>query len=150
MKTAGSIVAVLATAMAGLVSQGTPPAPQGEQAPAPTVTLVGCVERIEPPATAAGKTAPPAYKLIDIQPGTGQRTEKPLTPDTQYLLEAPAAIKLSDFQNQRIEVTGTLTANPPPADSAQRGAARGAQTPTTTLNVKSAKVVSTECKAPRG
>jgi hypothetical protein len=148
MKTAGSIVAVLATAMGGLVSQGTPPSPQGEQAAAPTVTLVGCVERVEPPAPPAGTTASPAYKLIDIQPGSGQRTEK-LTPDTQYLLEAPAGIKLSDFQNQRIEVTGTLTANPRPADSAQRGAARGAQTPTTTLNVKSAKVVSTECKAPR-
>ena len=148
MRTAG-IVAVLATAMAGLVSQGAPPAPQGEQAAVPTVTLVGCVERVEPPAAPAGKTAAPAYKLIDIQPGTGQQTQKPLTPETQYLLEAPAGIKLSDFQNQRIEVTGTLTANPRPADSAQRGAARGAPTLATTLNVKSAKVVSTECKAPR-
>ena len=145
------VVLAFATATLGLVSvQGTPPAGQERgQAPAQAVTLIGCVERIEPPAASTGKPSAPAYKLIDIQPGSGQSLQKPVSPETQYLLEAPAAIKLSDFQNQRIEVTGTLTATPRPADSPQRGEARGAIMPTSTLSVKSAKVVSTECKAPR-
>ena len=69
--------------------------------------------------------------------------------DKEYLLTAPESVKLSDYQNQRVEATGTLSAIP---DAVPGQPARGEpQTPTATprlsvLKIVSVKVVSTECK----
>lgn len=156
MKKAVHIVALLAAATTWTLvvsAHGTSAPPPGERPQTtPTLALVGCVERIEPPARRAGETAPPpppAYKLVDVQPGPGQRAPQPVTAETQYLLSAPASIKLSDFQNQRVEVTGTLGVTAKPPASEQRGATPGSTLPASTLNVMTVKVVSTECKPPR-
>jgi hypothetical protein len=163
-------LAVATTGLGGvLLAQGGPPA-RGEQnppPPAPVVALIGCVERIAPPATPAGSKAPavaPAYKLIDVQPGGGSPVvsrsgtppptpppakQPPMVVDKEYLLAVHESVKLSDYQNQRVEVTGTLSAIP---DAAPAQPARGEpQTPPATpklsiLKVDSIKVVSTECK----
>ena len=147
---AALVVATMCTLVASAQSTS-PPAQEKSQGAATAMTLVGCVERIEPPAGPPGKSAAaPAYKLMDVQPGTGQKMQQPLTPATQFLLEAPASINLSEFQNQRVEVTGTVTAHAHAPAPAQKGETRGpAPMPTSTLTVKSMKVVSTECKAPR-
>ncbi len=155
MRKAVHIVALLAAATPWTLvasAQGPSAPPVGERSQTtPTLALVGCVERIEPPARRAGETAPlppPAYKLVDVELG-GQRAQRPATAETQYLLAAPASTKLSDFQNQRVEVTGTLGITAKPPASEQRGATPGSTLPASTLNVMSVKVVSTECKPPR-
>jgi hypothetical protein len=69
--------------------------------------------------------------------------------EKEYLLATRESVTLSDYQNQRVEVTGTLSAIP---DAAPAQPARGeAQTSPATsrlsiLKVASVKVVSTECK----
>ena len=154
MKKAVHIVALAAATTWTLVASahGTSAPPAGERSQTtPTLALVGCVERIEPPARRAGETAPlppPAYKLVDV-PGPGERAQQPVTAETEDLLSAPASIKLSDFQNQRVQVTGTLAFTAKPPASEQRGATPGSTLPASTLNVMSVKVVSTECKPPR-
>jgi hypothetical protein len=161
---------VATTGLGGiLIAQGGPPA-RGEQnppPPAPVVALIGCVERVPPPATPAGSKAPavaPAFKLIDAQPGGGSPVigragtppatppparQPPMVVEKEYLLAAPEAITLSDYQNQRVEATGTLSAIPEaaPAQPA-RGEPQKPPAPPrlSVLKIVSVKVVSTECK----
>jgi len=171
MRRLTNFAAALAMATTGLggvlLAQAGPPARSEQNPPAPAVALIGCVERIAPPATPAGSKAPavaPAFKLIDTQPGGGSPVvgragapspapppakQPPMVVEKEYLLAAPESIKLSDYQNQRVEATGTLSAIP---EAAPAQPARGEpQAPPaaprlSVLKIASVKVVSTECK----
>ena len=126
------------------------------------VAIIGCVERTlaTPPdavsRTTASSTAQPApaYKLIDAQPGGGSPVQDPTgrvsapavkgpaTTEPQYWLAGPATIEFVKYQNQRVEVIGTLspvaktaTAEPTPPDA-----------PKTVLTATNVRVLSTECK----
>ena len=145
-----SVVAVAAAAVAAVATAQqrgqTTPTPRATPAP---VVLIGCVERVMPTGqtgTSAAPAAPPAYKIMDVQPGTGAG-QKPMTPAAEYLLAGPESIPFSKYQNQWVEVMGTITAAPPtptPAPSA-RGQ-KPARPPLPTFTVTALKVVSTECK----
>lgn len=166
----GSAVAAIALA-AGLQLQAQTSAPQTPPAP---VTLIGCIARA-PQATAATSTVPatPApftpHILTDTQAGGGspvvdrsggRATSTPTPPakpamvvEHQYWLKAPATIALAQYENQRVEVVGTLAAEPA-ATGASAAGTRGQTPPTGTakdrptsvLTLTSVKVLSTECK----
>ena len=117
------------------------------------VSLVGCVEQMTAPTAARATTQPapqrPAFKLIDAQPGASTRTT--LKAESQFLLAVATSlstpIDLAKFQNQWVEVTGTITPVPSATENppvAARPAGETVQLPTFTLT--SLKVVSTECK----
>ena len=102
-----------------------------------------------------GTTAPmpqtPAYRLIDVQPGTGTATT--LKPNSQFLLTVSASvatpIDFGKFQNQWVEVTGTMTPVPPAPANRQANPPPAGQTataPLPTFTTTALKVVSTECK----
>ena len=148
-----TFLAPLAAAVAaGLLATGPltqqPPAvsPQQTAAKATVVSLIGCVERVTatPPAPGTPQPAPqgPAYKLIDVQPGAGSALS--LKVDSQFLLTVSTSlttpIDLGKFQNQRVEVTGTIS----PATT--RPAGQATTEPLPTFTTTSLKVVSTECK----
>jgi len=111
------------------------------------VSLIGCVERL-PAAQGAPATTTPTFKLIEVQPGAGTRMS--IRVDAQFLLDtvksAATPIDLGKFQNQRVEVTGTIAPAPPAKvnPQAKPGEAAAAALPTFTLT--SLKVISTECK----
>ena len=150
-----------AVVAAGLLATGPltqqPPAvsPQQTAAKATVVSLIGCVERVTatPPAPGTTKPAPqgPAYKLIDVQPGAG--TTATLKADSQFLLTVSTSlttpIDLGKFQNQWVEVTGTISpvasekVNP---QATTRPAGQATPEPLPTFTTTSVKVVSTECK----
>ena len=132
---------------APIYQQSTPTPAQQATAGAGPVSLIGCVERL-PAAQGAPATAPATFKLIEVQPGAGTRMT--VRVDAQFLLanakSATAPIELGKFQNQRVEVTGTIAPAPPTVvnPQAKPGEAAAASLPTFTLT--SLKVVSTECK----
>jgi hypothetical protein len=138
-------IAVAAAFVAGAVT--TEPQRALAQTPRPTaapvLVLLGCVERVAPATPASNPTAPvvPTFKIMDVQPGgTGQ---KPTTLATEYLVVGPETIQFSKFQNQWVEVTGSITAAtsaPPPPARGQRGSALS------TFTVTALKVVANECK----
>ena len=150
-----SLTAVVAALLATgpVAQQPSPTSPQQTASKAPVVSLIGCVERVAatPPVRGISQPAPqaPAYKLIDVQPGTGPTAD--LRADSQFLLTVSTPlttpIDFGKFQNQRVEVTGTIslvpsaTVNPPPT-------ARPTveTTPLPTFATTAVKVVSTECK----
>ena len=76
----------LATAVAGVVvSVGAAVAQTPEQAKGadqPLIAMIGCIERVMPPPPppgtppASAPAAPPAYKIMDVQPGSSIR-QKP-------------------------------------------------------------------------
>jgi hypothetical protein len=126
--------------------------PQATSKPA-VVSLIGCVERVTatPPARGTAQPTPevPAYKLIDVQPGAGTTTT--LKADSQFLLAVSntltTPINLGKFQNQRVEVTGTIAPAPPATVNPQPPARPAVETaPLPTFTASSLKVVSTECK----
>ena len=156
LKTSLTTLVVAALLAAGLRAQqpSTPSAQQASGKPG-VVSLIGCVDRV--PATSAGRgtTTPvpqtPAYRLIDVQPGTGTATT--LKPNSQFLLAVATSvttpIDLGKFQNQGVEVTGTMTPAPPAKVAAQptvRPPAESATAQLPTLTTTAVKVVSTECK----
>ena len=127
--------------------------PQNSAQGGAVVSLVGCVEHVTAPTAARGTTQPapqrPAFKLIDAQPGAGTRTT--LKAESQFLLAVATSlstpIDLAKFQNQWVEVTGTITPVPSAKENppvAARPAGETVQLPTFTLT--SLKVVSTECR----
>lgn len=112
------------------------------------VSLIGCVERV-PAVQGAPTTATAAtFKLIDVQPGAG--TRMPVKADAQFLLSAAKSltqpIEIGKFQNQRVEVTGTVVPAPPAVASPQAKPGAAAPAPLPTLTFTSLKAVSTECK----
>jgi hypothetical protein len=124
--------------------QSKPAASQQTAQQTAPVTIAGCVERSVLPGARTG--APPAYKLIDTQPGpaptpAGKPVKTPLALEPQYWLQAPASIDLGKFQNQRVEVTGTIStpvaALPPDAPK---------DTPKSTLVLTTLRMISEECK----
>ena len=139
---------VTATVLAAGLGSGAVVAQTPEQAKGadqPLMALIGCVERVMPPAPPPGAPATPAatpvYKLIDVQPGSSVQ-QKPMTLAPEYLVAGPESIAFSKYQNQWVEVTGRMFAaavSTPPA-------ARGAKPLPATFTVQSIKVISTECK----
>ena len=115
--------------------------------PTGTVSLIGCVERV-PAAQGAPPSAAITFKLIDVQPGAG--TRMPIKADAQFLLSPSKSlaqpIDLGKFQNQRVEVTGTVAPVPPAVVSPQTKPGAAVPAPSPTLTLTSLKVVSTECK----
>jgi len=99
------------------------------------------------PVTPSNSAAPvvPTYKIMDVQPGgTGQ---KPMTLAAEYHIVGPDSIAFAKFENQRVELTGSISAAPAqtPAQPPARG--QRAQAPLlSTFTVTALKVVSTECK----
>ena len=159
-----------------LLAQSGQPA-RGEQnppPPAPVVSLIGCVERVAAPPAPAGSKAPevpPAFKLVDVQPGGGSPVvgrsgtpppspppprQPPMVVEKEYVLSAKDVTTLRAYENQRVEVTGTLSAIPDAAPPQPSRAEPQPPSPTGTpahrlsvLKVASVKVISTECKQPR-
>jgi hypothetical protein len=145
--------------------------PQTTPKPAPAaVTLIGCVERAAADPTSGRQTQaalPAAYKLIDAQAGGsspvvdvrgGRATPPPPPPSTpprptmvvehQYWMTAPASIDLSKYQNQRVEVIGTIGSVGQLGGRGKDATGQpvaGTQ-PMSMLTITSLKVLSTECK----
>jgi hypothetical protein len=156
LKTTLTAVVAAGFLATGLLAQQPSTANPQETASKPAmVSLIGCVERMlaAPP---VGGTTPPApqgaaYKLIDVQPGTG--TTANLKPGSQFLLTVATSLKtpidLGKFQNQWVEVTGTISAVPPAKPNPQatpRPSGEAAGAPLPTFAMTALKVVSTECK----
>ena len=149
-----AVVAAGLLATAALAQQPSVTNPQQPASKAAVVSLIGCVERVTATPPGRGTTPPTpqgsAYTLIDVQPGTG--TAANLKPDSQFLLTVSTSsttpIDLGKFQNQWVEVTGTISPAPPPKVNPP------ATTPPTretaallpTFTATAVKVVSTECK----
>ena len=154
--TASVAAAVLAL---GPLSQQPPATPAQQPASKPAVvSLIGCVERVATPTPtppAAGTAQPasqrPAYKLIDVQPGPGTTTS--WKTDSQFLLSVSPTlttpIDFGKFQNQWVEVTGTMSPGPaakvtPQPTPTPKPTAEPA--PLLTFTTASVKMISTECK----
>jgi hypothetical protein len=129
-----------------VLAQATTPNPQQSTSGAGVVSLIGCVERL--PATSARATTPPAYKLIDVQPGT--MTRMSTKPESQFLLvpsrTLTTPIDLGKLQNQRVEITGTIMPTPPDKVSPQAKPGETVPQNLPTLMMTALKVISTECK----
>lgn len=154
LKTTLTAVVAAGLLATGPFAQQTPTtsSPQTASKPA-VVSLIGCVARATttPPARGTAQPAPEgtAYKLVDVQPGTGTATN--LKTDSNFLLTvstSPATpIDLGKFLNQWVEVTGTITpvpaakVNPPATPQPTREAV-----PLPTFTATALKLVSTECK----
>lgn len=153
-----SLTAVVAAALLApglLAQQPSTPSPQQTPAKPAVVSLIGCVDRVPvtPPVrgTAPPTSQAPAYRLIDVQPATG--TAATLKPNSQFLLAVSTSlttpIDLGKFQNQWVEVTGTIstvpsvTANP---QTTPRPTGDAAAAPLATFTTTGVKVISTECK----
>jgi hypothetical protein len=138
-----TVAAVAAAANLVLAQTNAPQSKPASQQAAP-VTIAGCVERSVLPGARRG--APPAYKLIDTQPGptptpAGKPVKTPHALEPQYWLQAPASIDLGKFQNQRVEATGTIS---PPAAPLPPDAPK--DTPRSTLVLTTLRMISEECK----
>ena len=148
-----SLTHIAAVVVAGLLASGpaqqqpSPTAPQQAASTTGVVSFIGCVERV-PAGPSAPGTTPPAYKLIDIQPGAG--TRMPVKPDTQVILTPAKSlatpIELGKFVNQWVEVSGTLAPAPTVTATSQAKPGATATGPLSTLMMTSLKVVATECK----
>jgi len=139
-----SVFAFASAVVAGAAVSAQTPRPT--PTPAPVVVLIGCVELMTPvtptnPATPAVAT----YKIVDVQPGgAGQ---KPMTLAAEYHIVGPDSIAFARYQNQRVELTGSISAAPAQAPAPPPGRGQRTQTPLpSTFMVTALKVVSTECK----
>ena len=122
---------------------------QARAADQPLVALIGCVERVMPPPPPPGSpatpAAPPAYKIIDVQPGSSVG-QKPMTLASEYLVVGPESIAFSKYQNQWVEVTGRMLVAALSTPPATPPAARGAKPLPATFTVQTLKIIATECK----
>jgi hypothetical protein len=151
-----SLTTVVAAALLGtglLAQQPTPASPQQTASKAAVVSLIGCVARATATSPARGTTQPSpqgtAYKLVDVQPGTG--TALNIKTDSNFLLTVSTSvttpIDLGKLLNQWVEVTGTITPVPPVTVGPQATPRPTGETaPLPTLAATAVKVVSTECK----
>jgi hypothetical protein len=118
--------------------------------PPPIVGVVGCVDRLLPPAAPNATTdpapvPPPRYKLVDVQPGPSpDPRQPPIVPGLEYEIVGPATMEFSKYQNQWVELTGTIGLPAPAA--AKSAAGRGQPRPLPVLTVLTLKVVTNECK----
>ena len=153
LKTSLTAVAVAVLATGLLAQQASTTSPQQTPSKPAVVSLIGCVERVAATAPTRGTTPPatqaPAYRLIDVQPGTG--TVANLKPNSQFLLAvAPSVstpIDLGKLQNQWVEVTGTISPVPSATVTPQATAPpTGQAAPLPTFTTTAVKVISTECK----
>lgn len=137
------IALAVAASVTGAVAIAQTPTPT----PAP-VTIAGCVERTMTPGSKPGSA--PQFRLIDTAPATpapppggrGTTAKPPIPIERQYLLTAVASIDLGKFQNQRVEVLGTVA----PAPVATPPATAAADAPRFVLAAMQVKMVSNECK----
>jgi hypothetical protein len=149
---------VAATVTVAAMSAGAAAAQTPEQAKGadqPLISLIGCVERVMPPPPPPGTppagatSSAPAFKLIDVQPGSGVK-QKPMTPATEYFVVGPESIAFSKFQNQWVEVTGRVfvaaLSTPPTTPPVARGEKAP---PPATFTVSTIKMISSECKQRR-
>jgi len=138
-----------------LAQQPSTPSPQQTTSKPAVVSLIGCVARATPTPPARGTTQPApqgtAYKLVDVQPGTGTATN--IKADSNFLLtvstSVAAPIDLGKFLNQWVEVTGTILPAPPAKVNPPATTPPASQTPPAplpTFTTTALKVVSTECK----
>jgi hypothetical protein len=148
-----AVVAAGLFATGSLAQQAATTNPQQAASKAAVVSLIGCVERVTATPPVRGTTPPtpqaPAYKLIDVQPGTG--TASNLKADSQFLLTVSTSlttpIDLGKFLNQWVEVTGTISPAPPPkVNPPATTPPTGEAAPLPTFATTAVKVVSTECK----
>jgi hypothetical protein len=150
-----ALVAVALLTTGALAQQPVTTSPQQTPSKAAVVSLIGCVglAPATPPARGTAQPTPQgtAYKLIDVQPGTG--TAPNVKTDSNFLLTVSTSvttpIDLSKFLNQWVEVTGTITPVPPvtvgpPATTRPTG--ETATAPLPTFATTAVKLVSTECK----
>ena len=149
----GAIAAAALLATGPVAQQPPTTGTQQTASKSAVVSLIGCVERVSATSPVPGNTQTtpqrPAYKLIDVQPGAG--TTWTTKADSQFLLTVSTSlttpIDLGKFQNQRVEVTGTILPVPPGRMNPQAPARpAGEPEPLPTLTTTSLKVVSTECK----
>ena len=143
---------VTATVLAAGLGSGAVVAQTPEQAKGadqPLVSIIGCVDRVmpppPPPGAPAAPSAPPAYKIIDVQPGSSAG-QKPMTLASEYLVTGPASIAFSKYQNQWVEVTGRMLVAALSTPSTTPPAARGAKPLPATFSAQTIKVIATECK----
>jgi hypothetical protein len=117
---------------------------QTPQATPTPITIQGCVERVMPQGTKPA--GPPQYKLIETAPATptprGTPPKPPVALESQYWLTAPASIDLGKFQNQRVEVMGTISPSPAPKPPATVPP----DAPKSVFAALQVKMVSNECK----
>jgi hypothetical protein len=122
--------------------------PTPQRATPTVVSFIGCVERVMPAPRRASEPAPPqqaaTFKLIDVQPDTG--TQKVIESGAEYALVGSATIDIGKFQNQWVEVTGTVMAPRPATATTPPAGQKTPPSPLPTFSVASLKVVSTECK----
>ena len=122
--------------------------PTTQTATPAVISLIGCVERVMPTPRRASDPAPPQqtpmFKLIDVQPGTG--TQKAIASGTEFALTVAPTIEIGKFQNQWVEVTGSMAPARPATATPQPTGQKTPPTPLPAFNVTALKVVSTECK----
>ena len=81
--------------------------------------------------------------VVPIQPGSSV-AQKPKVYAKEYFVVGPESIVFSKYQNEWVEVTGTITevASGTPAT----GGEKAATPPLSTVTVTAIKMISTECK----
>jgi hypothetical protein len=137
-----AMAAALCVTTATALALAQTPAPQSTQAP---ITILGCVERTMTPGAKPG--TPTQFRLIETGPApataAGRSTTKPPPAiEPQYLLTAPASIDLGKFQNQRVEVTGTVSLAPVPKPPATVPS----DAPKSVLAAMAVRLINNECK----
>jgi hypothetical protein len=140
---ASAIVLLFVASMAVVFAQQAGQPTRGEQGP--VFALIGCIERVVPPAPAAGPkpaASAPTFKLTDVQPSSTV-PQKPKVYEKEYLVTGPESMAFSKFQNQWVEVTGTIAPPKPPPPA---GGDKPAAPPLGTVHVATIKLMSTECK----
>jgi hypothetical protein len=135
-----SALMALAVAAVG-VAQESPAGQTAQDKTAPAVALIGCVERVLPVTPPPGTTAP-AYKLTDVQPSSAV-AQKPKVYAKEYFVVGPESIAFSKYQNQWVEITGTITA---PPRSVPATGEKPATPALSTVTVATIKVITNECK----
>ena len=136
---AGALVLSVVCGAAALAQK---PTPQATQTPAP-ITIAGCVERMMVPGSKPG--AEPHFRLIETAPATPAPPpgkKPPVAIERQYLLTAVPSIDLGKFQNQRVEVIGTVKPAPQPTPPATVPP----DAPKSVFSVMQIKMISNECK----
>jgi hypothetical protein len=159
-----SRILTIALALSGsaiLGAQAPPPSPPAAPAPAPqvqqsappatqkpaTVTFSGCLK----PGASAGSfiladaAAVPAATSADASKAEPQARGTTGSAKSYNLMPGKTGEDLGKHVNQKIEVTGTVSAAAPSASAPATPPAGGASQPTETVNMQSFKMVSATC-----
>jgi hypothetical protein len=138
--TRGCIALAVALTVVGAIASAASDISSAQATPQNAITVTGCVEKPDGPATAAS-TAPntakgPAFMLTNVRAGgANEPAGTSGTPNTaKYPLEADTS-KLSPHTGHRVEITGTFQPN-------LNGAAP-------TLKVDSLRMIAATCGTPQ-